>query len=208
MDQFGWFLAAAGVGIGFGLQEIISNFVCGLILFFERPVQVGDIITVGQIEGDVTRISIRSTVVRSRDGVSMIVPNKKLITEDVVNWSHGEQRTRLNLEFGVAYGTDVAKVREILLRIAAEEPRILRYPVPEADFKAFGESELQFTLHAWLATPDIGTRRRVRTAVNTKVDEAFAAAGIVIPFPQRDVHLRPPKEEGRLAAEGEPPEEG
>ncbi len=190
LDQFGWFLAAAGVGIGFGLQEIISNFVCGLILFFERPVQVGDIITVGDVEGDVTGISIRSTVVRTRDGVSMILPNKKLITEDVVNWSHGDQRTRLNVEVSVAYGSDVEKVKLILRGIAADERRALRYPAPEVDFRAFGESELQFVLRMWLATPDIAARRRIRTAVLTEVDARFAAGGIVIPFPQRDLHLR------------------
>ena len=182
-DQFGWFLAAAGVGIGFGLQEIISNFVCGLILFFERPVQVGDIITVGDIEGDVTGISIRSTIVRTRDGVSMILPNKKLITEDVVNWSHGEQRTRLNIEVSVAYGSDVELVKTILLGIAADERRALRCPAPEVDFGAFGESELQFMLRMWLATPDISTRRRVRTSILTEVDRRFAEHGVEIPFP-------------------------
>ncbi len=190
LDQFGWFLAAAGVGIGFGLQEIISNFVCGLILFFERPVQVGDIITVGTVEGDVTRISIRSTVVRTRDGVSMILPNKKLVTEDVVNWSHGEARTRLNIEVGVAYGSDVDLVRKLLMRVAADERRALRWPRPEVDFRAFGESELQFMLRLWLATPDTGVRRRIRTSLLTEINRAFRENGVEIPFPQRDLHLR------------------
>jgi len=190
MEQFGWFLTAAGVGIGFGLQEIISNFISGLILFFERPVQVGDIVSVGDVQGDVTRISIRSTVVRTRDGVAMILPNKKLITEDVVNWSHGDQRTRLNLEIGVAYGSDVKLVRKLLLQVAADERLVVPRPPPEVDFTAFGDSALVFTLRVWLATPDISARRRVRTSIHTHIDAAFNEHGIVIPFPQRDLHLK------------------
>ena len=203
MEQFGWFLTAAGVGIGFGLQDIISNFISGLILFFERPVQVGDIVSVGDVQGDVTRISIRSTVVRTRDGVAMILPNKKLITEDVVNWSHGDQRTRLNLEIGVAYGSDVKLVRKILLQVASEERLVVRRPPPEVDFTAFGDSALMFTLHVWLATPDITARRRTRTSVHTRIDELFKENGIVIPFPQRDLHLKS-SDIGRLAHPGAP----
>ncbi len=190
LSQFGWFLTAAGVGIGFGLQEIISNFICGLILFFERPVQVGDVISVGDVLGDVQQINIRSTVVRTRDGVAFILPNKKLITEDVVNWSHGEKRTRVNVPVSVAYGSDVPLVHSILLRIATEEERIMRRPVPEVSFRAFGESELQFELMAWLPTPDPTHRRRVVTSVNTRIDALFRENGVEIPFPQRDLHLR------------------
>jgi len=190
MSQFGWFLTAAGVGIGFGLQEIISNFICGLILFFERPVQVGDVVTVGNVQGDVQQINIRSTVVRTRDGVAIILPNKRLITEDVVNWSHGEQRTRVSIEVGVAYGSDVALVRSILLEVADGEKRILSRPPPEVNFLTFGESQLQFQLMAWLPTPDPTLRRRVVTAVNSRIDELFRARGVEIPFPQRDLHLR------------------
>lgn len=195
-DQFGWFLTAAGVGIGFGLQEIISNFISGLILFFERPVQVGDVITVGDIQGDVTKISIRCTVVRTRDGVSMILPNKKLIMEEVVNWSHGEQRTRLNIPIGVAYGSDVPLVKKILLDIARSEPIIVKWPRPEVDFTAFNDSSLDFLLRVWLPTPDLGTRRRTKTSIHTRIDEAFAENNITIPFPQRDVHFYPATEAG------------
>ncbi len=190
MSQFGWFLTAAGVGIGFGLQEIISNFICGLILFFERPVQVGDVISVGDVLGDVQQINIRSTVVRTRDGVAFILPNKKLITEDVVNWSHGEKRTRVNVPVSVAYGSDVPLVRSLLLSIATEDERIMKRPAPEVNFRAFGESELQFELMAWLPTPDPTVRRRVVTSVNTQVDARFREHGVEIPFPQRDLHVR------------------
>ncbi len=190
LSQLGWFLTAAGVGIGFGLQEIISNFISGLILFMERPVQVGDVVTVGDVQGDVQQINIRSTVVRTRDGVSIIVPNKSLITSEVINWSHGEQRTRLTLNFGAAYGSDVQKVKALLVQAAEEDERVMKYPKPEVEFAAFGESELQFVLYVWLPTPEITARRRVRSNVNSRVDELFAENGVEIPFPQRDLHLR------------------
>jgi small-conductance mechanosensitive channel len=191
LGQLGWLLGAAGIGIGFGLQEIISNFIAGLILFFERPVQVGDIISVGDVEGDVERISIRATVVRTRDGISIILPNKRLITDDVINWSHGDQRTRLRVQVGVAYGSDVELVTKTLLEVTDKERRVMRFPRPEVQFKCFGESELSFEILLWLASPDITLRRRVRSDLNSAIDAAFRAAGIEIPFPQRDLHIRP-----------------
>jgi small-conductance mechanosensitive channel len=205
MSQFGWFLTAAGVGIGFGLQEIISNFICGLILFFERPVQVGDVITIGSVLGDVQQINIRSTIVRTREGVAIIIPNKRLITEDVVNWSHGEQRTRMSIGVGVAYGSDVPVVRKTLLEVATSESRFMRRPAPEVNFLGFGESELQFEVMAWLPTPDPTLRRRVSSAMNTRIDELFRERGVEIPFPQRDLHLRSSDIGGLRPTEDEPP---
>ena len=190
LDQLGWFLTAAGVGIGFGLQEIISNFICGLILFFERPVQVGDVITLGSIQGDVTRINIRSTVVRTRDGISIIIPNKRLITDDVVNLSHGDPKTRLRLPVSVAYGSDLSTVKRILLDVAEREGRVLTKPRAEVNFKEFGDSALNFELLMWLPRPDITLRRRVTSDLNSAIDAAFRRAGIVIPFPQRDLHVK------------------
>jgi small-conductance mechanosensitive channel len=204
LEQFGWFITAAGVGIGFGLQEIISNFVSGLILFFERPVQVGDVISIGTVEGDVKRINIRSTVVRTRDGISIIIPNKKLITDDVINWSHGDPRTRLRIKVGVAYGSDVQLVKKALLEVADREGRVLERPRPEVSFKGFGESELSFELLAWLPSPDITVRRRVASDLYSAVDAAFRRLEITIPFPQRDLHLKTmPEASGKL-----PPESG
>lgn len=190
LDQLGWFLAAAGVGIGFGLQEVISNFIAGLILFFERPVQVGDIISVGAVEGDVTRINIRSTEVRTRDGISIIIPNKRFITDDVINWSHGDSRTRLRATVGVAYGSDVELVKKVLTEVGVNESRALSFPPPEVNFREFGESELSFELMVWLKSPDPTLRRHVTTALNSAIDEAFRQHGIQIPFPQRDLHLK------------------
>ena len=190
LAELGWLLAPAGVALGFGLTEILSNLVSGIILFLERPVQVGDIITIGEVEGDVQAINIRSTVVRTRDGISIILPNKRLITDDVINWSHGDPRTRLNVELSVAYGSDIHLVKRVLMEVAEREGRVMKRPRPEVDFKAFGESELQFRLRVWLATPDITTRRRVLSDVNSAVDATFRRVGIEIPFPQRDLHLR------------------
>ena len=190
LQQLGWFLTAAGVGIGFGLQEIISNFISGLILFFERPVQVGDIITVGAVEGDVKRINIRSTLVRTRDGISIIIPNKRLITDDVVNWTHGDERTRVIVPVSVAYGSDLALVRRILTEVAEREGRILARPKAEVSFVGFGESELKFELLLWLPRPDLSLRRRIVSDINFAIDASFRRAGVQIPFPQRDLHIK------------------
>ncbi len=190
LSKYSWLLGTAGVALGFGMTEILSNFVCGIILFVERPVQVGDIITVGDVEGDVRRISIRSTIVQTRDGVSIILPNRRLIEADVVNWSHSDPLTRLKISVGAAYGSDVALVKKALLEVAEREGRILSRPHPEVSFIEFGESELSFQLLTWLPTPDITVHRRVRSDMNSAVDAAFRRFGIEIPFPQRDLHLK------------------
>ncbi|MCA9322157.1 MAG: mechanosensitive ion channel, partial [Planctomycetes bacterium] len=190
LGELGWLLAPAGVAIGFGMTEILSNFVSGLILFVERPVKVGDIVTVGDIQGDVRGISIRSTVVRTRDGISIIIPNRKMVEENVINWSHGDAKTRLRASVGVAYGSDVALVKKVLLDVAKRDQRLLERPRAEVAFRAFGESELSFELLVWLATPDMTARRRILSDLNSAIDAAFARTGIQIPFPQRDLHIR------------------
>ena len=203
VGTLGWLLAPAGVALGFGLTEILSNFVSGLILFLERPVQVGDVISVGDIEGDVRKISIRSTIVRTRDGISIIIPNKSLITDSVINWSHGDQRTRLRIPISVAYGSDIALVKKILLDVATREGRVATRPKPEVQFREFGESELSFELLIWLPTPDISVQNRVRSDINSAVDAAFRRAGIEIPFPQRDLHIRSMPRDETLPAAGD-----
>ncbi|MEE9394036.1 MAG: mechanosensitive ion channel domain-containing protein [Planctomycetota bacterium] len=190
IGQLGWVLAPAGVALGFGMTQIISNFVSGIILFLERPIEVGDIISVGDIEGDVQRISIRATSVRTRDGISIIIPNRKLIEEDVINWSHGDRKTRLQINISIAYGSDVALVKKILVEVADNDRRILKRPRPETSFMGFGASELEFVLLFWLASPDLSLRRRVRSDVNAAVDAAFRRNKVEIPFPQRDIHIR------------------
>ena len=202
MSDLGWLLAPAGVAIGFGMTEILSNFVSGLILFLERPLKVGDIITVGDVEGDVTAISIRATVVRTRDGISIIIPNRRLIEENVINWSHGEPRTRLRVSVGTAYGTDVGLAKKVLLEVAEQDRRVLSTPRPEVTFRRFGESELAFELLVWLTTPDITVRRRVLSDLNGAIDAAFRRSGIEIPFPQRDLHIRSVPSAGIDLADG------
>ncbi len=190
LGQLDWFLAAAGVGIGFGLQEIMSNFVSGLILFIERPVEVGDVVTVSEVEGEVTRITIRATTVRTGDNISIIVPNKEFVTGTVTNWSHGDPQVRLRIPVGVSYGSDISLVRQTLLEVARNYGRILKHPSPEVGFIGFGGSSLDFHLLVWLAQPDPTLRRTVTSDLCFAITAAFRRAGIEIPFHQVDLHVR------------------
>jgi len=190
ISDLDWFLAAAGVGIGFGLQEILSNFVSGLIILIERPIEVGDIVTIGELEGEITRITIRATTVTTRDNVSIIVPNKEFITSSVTNWSHGDPKVRLKVPIGVAYGSDVSLVRQTLLQVADSYGRILKRPEPQVRFRAFGASSLDFELLVWLASPDPSLRQQVNSDLCAAIDAAFRRSHIEIAFPQLDVHVR------------------
>ena len=184
----GYAVAALSLGIGFGLQEIVSNFVSGLILLFERPLQVGDLVQVGETVGVVERINIRATTVRTLDNEFILVPNRELVTKDVVNHTHNDPRLRVRVPVGVAYGSDLELVREALLSAARDNRLVLKRPAPEAFFKGFGDSSLDFELRAWISRPL--DRPAVTSELNNKIDEAFRAAGVTIPFPQRDLHLR------------------
>jgi small-conductance mechanosensitive channel len=177
-----------GVGIGFGLQNVIANFLAGIILLFEQSLAVGDRVTVGGYDGDVERVSMRATQIRTRDNIAIIVPNSRFIDSEVINWSHGDPRIREHLAVGVAYGSDVERVRRVLLEAAKEHPAVLKEPAPEVWFGRFGESSLDFELLVWL--PEPSGRRRIRSDLHYAIDRKFREAGIVIPFPQRDVHLR------------------
>jgi small-conductance mechanosensitive channel len=187
-SSLGYAVAALSLGIGFGLQEIVSNFVSGLILLFERPLQVGDLVQVGETVGVVERINIRATTVRTLDNEFILVPNRELVTKDVVNHTHNDPRLRVRVPVGVAYGSDLAVVREALLSAAKDNRLILKRPAPEAFFKGFGDSSLDFELRAWISRPL--DRPAVTSELNNKIDAAFRAAGVTIPFPQRDLHLR------------------
>jgi potassium efflux system protein len=183
-----WLAAAITVGLGFGLQEIFGNFVSGVIILVERPVRVGDTVTVGDVTGRVTEIRMRATTIRDWDNKELIVPNKQFITGQVVNWSRTDQAVRMTLPVGVAYGSDVALARRLLQTVAEDHPLVLSQPAPIAIFDGFGESSLDFRLHVFLAA--IGTRNHVRDELNAAIDAAFRAHGIEIPFPQRDLHIR------------------
>ncbi|MEO0881874.1 MAG: mechanosensitive ion channel domain-containing protein [Pseudomonadota bacterium] len=183
-----WIIAALGVGLGFGLQEIVANFISGLIILFERPVRVGDTVNIGELEGDVTNISIRATTIRDFDNREVLLPNKSIITENVTNWTLRDSIVRIIIDIGVAYGSDIEKVRQILLRIAEEENDVLDTPEPRAFFMSHGDSSLDFELRVFISNPR--KRFRVRDELNTAINSAFREASIEVPFPQRDLHIK------------------
>jgi potassium efflux system protein len=187
-DKVHWLIAAVSVGLGFGLQEIFANFVSGLIILFERPIRVGDIVTVDEVSGIVSRIRIRATVIVDWDRKELIVPNKEFITGRVLNWTLSDQMNRVVVNVGVAYGSDVGRVRDLLLKIAAENEFILRDPAPMACFDGFGDSSLNFVLRCYL--PNLENRLAVTHDLHANIHNAFQAEGIEIPFPQRDLNVR------------------
>jgi small-conductance mechanosensitive channel len=181
---------ALGVGIGFGLQNIVNNFVSGFILIFEQPIKVGDKIEISSLGlmGEVRRIGIRSSIIRTFDGADVVVPNSNLIQSEVINWTLSDTKRRVEVLVGVKYGTDPRQVIDLLLSVARENPRVLTWPEPAALFAGFGASSLDFTLRIWSATFDESIR--LRSEVNVMVNDALKEAGIEIPFPQRDLHVR------------------
>jgi len=181
-------VSALGVGIGFGLQGIVNNFVSGLVLAFERPFQTGDIIVVGQLTGRVRQIGLRASRIRTFEGSEVIVPNADLISGEVINWTLSDQMRRGDIEVRVAYGSDTARVREVLLQVAADSERVAREPAPVALLLGFDESAIKFALRLWIS--DAGTWPETANELYDAVHSALATAGIEIPFPQRTVHLR------------------
>jgi len=181
-------LGALSVGIGFGLQNVVNNFVSGLILVFERPIQVGDTIEVGQLLGHVKRIGFRSSTVRTYDGAEVIVPNGNLIASEVVNWTLSDRNRRLVIPVGVAYGSDPEQVLEILTTAVLTHQDVLKYPRPIMIFTGFGDSALEFSVRAWVS--DFEDSLRVTSELAVIIYAALNKAGISIPFPQRDLHLR------------------
>ena len=178
---------ALGIGIGFGLQNIVNNFISGIILLFERPIQVGDDVEVNGTWARVRKINVRSTVVQTYDNASLIIPNADLISNQVTNWSFKDKRIRRKISVGVAYGSDVELVRTILLQIPGDVPNVLRYPVPDVIFTDFGDSALIFVLRLWT---DVDHMLEVDTNVRFKIDKKFRENNIEISFPQRDIHIR------------------
>ena len=180
---------AVGVGIGFGLQNIVHNFVSGIIILAEQPIALGDRVEVAGVVGRVTRIRLRSTEIVTNDNISIIVPNSDFITHPVTNWSHGDPRVQIRIPIGVAYGTDVERVRALLLEVGAENPKVLKSPEPTVYFEAFGDSALSFELGVWTAEMT-QSPRRFRSELNFAIERKLRENGIQIPFPQRDLHLR------------------
>jgi small-conductance mechanosensitive channel len=181
-------LGFLSVGIGFGLQNITSNFIAGVILLFERPIKVGDRVTVGDTEGDVKYINIRSTTIQSLNNIAYIVPNSEFISTTVINWSHGDKKIRIDLDIGVSYNSDLDLVMEVLRNIAKKHEEVLQFPEPEVHFREFGDSSWNMKLRAWIDHPK--RHYYVRSDLNCEIVREFRANNIEIPFPQRDLHLR------------------
>ena len=187
-SQFGWIAAALSVGLGFGLQEIVANFVCGIILLFERPMRVGDVVTIGPVTGTVTKIRMRATTITNWDRQELIVPNKDFVTGSLINWTLSNRINRVVIAVGVAYGSDTVRARDILLEVATDHSLILDDPAPVTAFEAFGDSTLDLSLRCYL--PDMDNRLKTTTELYSEIDRRFKEAGIEIAFPQRDLHIR------------------
>ena len=176
------------VGIGFGLQNITANFISGLIILFERPISVGDRVMVTNIEGDVTEINIRATKVRTVNNVSIIVPNSEFVSQDVINYSHGDPTYRLDINVGVAYGSDLDAVLKALKEVADQNKSVMPKPKAEVHLIEFGDSSWNMQLRAWIS--DVKHYPRVRNELNQAIVRTFRKYDIEIPFPQRDLHVR------------------
>lgn len=183
------FAGAVGVGVGFGLQNIASNFISGLVILAERPITIGDRIEVAGVTGQVQQIRARSTVIVTNDNISMIVPNSKFIDSPVTNWTYGDPRVRFRVPIGVAYGSDVNKVREALIAAGRSTAHVLDDPAPSVFLTKFGESSIDFELVVW--SSEMSHRpSRFKSDLNFAIEEKLREAGIEIPFPQRDVRIR------------------
>ena len=190
-SQVQWLIAALGVGIGFGLQEIVANFICGIIILFERPVRVGDVVTVGDTDGVVTRIQIRATTIRNWDKKELLVPNKEFVTGRLLNWSLSDQVTRLIVSVGVAYGSDIQQAKSVMLEVAGSTECIMVDPKPSVTFESFGDNALILVLRCFVESLD--NRLGIISNLHEEINRKFNDAGINIAFPQRDLHLNTQK---------------
>ena len=189
LNSLAFIAGAVGVGLGFGLQNIISNFISGLIILAERPIAIGDRVEIGGVAGQVREISLRSTTVITNDNMAIIVPNADFITQRVTNWSYEDPRVRFRIPFGVAYGTDLPKLRKLMLEVADEHPKALKDPKPELFFVGFGDSSLNFELAVW--SSEVTTSpRRFRSDLFFAMEKKLRENAIEIPYPQQDLHVR------------------
>ena len=185
--QLQWLVAALSVGIGFGLQEIVANFISGIIILFERPIRIGDVVTVGETDGVVTKIRGRATTIRNWDGKELLVPNKEFITGRLLNWSLSDQATRIIISVGIAYGSNVRQAMRLLEEVAEENQNVLKTPSPSVIFESFGDNSLAMALRCFVDSIDL--RYPIISELNEAINDKFNAAGIVFAFPQRDIHL-------------------
>jgi potassium efflux system protein len=183
-----WLIAALTVGLGFGLQEIFANFVSGLIILFERPVRIGDVVTIDGVSGVISRIQIRATTVTDFDRKEYLVPNKEFVTGRVLNWTLTDKTNRIVITVGVAYGSNTEHARNLLARVAEEHPLVLDDPAPVATFEGFGDSCLTLLLRCYL--PNLDNRLKTITELHEAIDREFRNNDLEIAFPQRDIHIR------------------
>ena len=188
LSQLTLVIGALGVGIGLGLQDVVKNFVSGLILMFERPIQPGDVVEVSGTSGKVREIGMRATTLSTFEGADVVVPNGTLLSEKLINWTLSDMDRRFEVNIGVAYGSNPRRVMELLMKIAKETPGVAQFPEPAVVFMGFGASSLDFSIRAW--TNDFGDWVNIRSEMSMRLYDALQAAGIEIPFPQQDVHLR------------------
>lgn len=187
-SEIQWLIAALGVGLGFGLQEIFANLVSGIILLFERPIRMGDTVTVGEMTGTVTRIQIRATTLTDWDRKELIVPNKTFITDKLTNWSLSDRITRLLFPVGIAYGSDTQLAHRVISDVIHANALVLEDPEPTVFFLGFGDSSLDFEVRAFIQ--DVSNRLRVTHELHMDIDQALRDNKIEVPFPQRDIHIR------------------
>jgi potassium efflux system protein len=188
LSSLAFMAGALGIGIGFGLQNIVNNFISGIILLFDPSIQVGDMVQIGEDWGTINRINIRTTIVQTFDNASLIIPNSQMLSNKVTNWSFKDPKVRRQVDVGVAYGSDVQKVRTILLQIVSDMPEIMDDPAPRVDFMDFGSSALIFRVRFWITSPDYWLT--APTELRFRIDEEFKKNGIEIAFPQQDIHIR------------------
>jgi small-conductance mechanosensitive channel len=187
LDKLTVLTGAVGVGIGFGLQNVVNNFVSGLILQFERPIRVGDVLEVGALSGEIQHIGIRSSTMRTWQGAEIIIPNSAFVSDQVINWTLSEPRRRVDLALRVAYGTDPELVIGMLTQVAGDHKDVLKDPPPSAAFLGFGDNGLEFTLMFWALQ---ATHFRTRSDVAIRLNTVLQQAGIEIPSPRRDIRIQ------------------
>jgi potassium efflux system protein len=190
LTVFTVFGGALAIGVGFGSQNIVNNFISGIILLVEKPIKVGDIVELDSISGAVLAIGTRSTQVKNAEGKIFVVPNSFFLEKSVLNWSYEDPVVRTTLAFGVAYGSDVRRVRELCFEILGKTPEVLAAPKPVVVFDDFADSSLMFQLHFWCNLDRISTLAEVRSAIRFEIDDRFKEAGIEMAFPQRDMNLK------------------
>jgi len=188
LSSLAFMAGALGVGIGFGLQNVVNNFVSGIILLFDPSIQVGDMVQIGEDWGTVNRINIRTTIVQTFDNAALIIPNSEMLSNRVTNWSFKDPKVRRQVDVGVAYGSDVRMVRKILLNIVGDMSEIMDNPAPRVDFTDFADSALIFRVRFWIASPEFWLN--APTELRFRIDDEFKKNGIEIAFPQQDIHIR------------------